>query len=333
VLPLLFKNQKYNVMNMKHKYTLVIVAILILGSVGCQKDFLDSKIDTFATPSTIVTNRGTLFSFGNAMYTPLVADYGYNVNVDGNLFAAATDEAQQTNSPSNSQIYNQGGLNPGSNPEAGLYKNYYDGIRAANFFLNYSLKGHDFLIFARDTVTDVTAYNNDLLNLKWYRAEAHVARAYYYAELIKRWGGVPIITTTVDQASTQLVAKSTYDQVVAYIVSEIDTYKADLQVNWKTSAFATNDGRFTLAAALAIKARVLLYAASPLHNPTNDPTKWQAAAAAAYDIINNDIARPTAKFNLALDGNYRTYFQDLNTVTSAETIFAIRQFASHTPKV
>ena len=317
---------------MKYKYTLVLVAMLLSGSVGCQKDYLNSKIDTYATPATIITNRGTLFSFGNAFYTPLVADYGFNVNVDKNLFAAATDEAQQTASPSSAQIYNEGGLNPGNNPEAGLYKNYYDGIRAANFFLNYSLTGHDLLTLGRDTVTDVTAYHNDLQNLKWYRAEAHIARAYYYAELIKRWGGVPIINTTLDQAGAEYVPKSTYDEVVAYIVSEIDNNKADLQVNWKTSNFATNDGRFTLGAALAIKARVLLYAASPLHNPSNDVTKWQAAATAAYDIINNDAAHPNAKFNYALDNNYGAYFTGLNTVTSNETIFAIRQSANHTPE-
>lgn len=308
-------------MNMKYKYTLVLAVVLLSGLWGCKKDFLNTKIDTFATPASIATTSSTLFSFGNAFYTQL--QYGFT-SLDGNLFAAATDEAQQTAASSNALIYNQGGLNPNNNPDAGLYKTFYDGIRAANFFLSYSTNGRQFLSLNRDTITDVVNYNNDIQNLGWYRAEAHIARAYYYSELIKRWGGVPIVTSTLQNASTEYIAKSSYDDVVTYIVNEIDTYKAGLQVNWKTTAsFATYDGRFTLGSALAIKARVLLYAASPLHNTSNDVTKWQKAATACNDLMN------AAGLNLALDASYGSYFTGSNPLTSAETIFAVRRGANN----
>jgi starch-binding outer membrane protein, SusD/RagB family len=115
--------------------------------------------------------------------------------------------------------------------------------------------------------------------------------------------------------------------VVNYIVSEIDNNKANLQVNWKTSSFANNDGRFSLGSALAIKARVLLYAASPLHNPTNDVTKWQKAAAAAQDVMT------TSGLNYALDNTgYGNYFTGSNPLTSNETIFAVRMPANNTPE-
>ncbi|MES2278111.1 MAG: RagB/SusD family nutrient uptake outer membrane protein [Bacteroidota bacterium] len=319
---------------MKYKYTLVLVIILILGGVSCKKDFLNTKIDTLVTPTSAATDRGTMFSFGNAVYTSL--QYGF-LAFDNNLFAAATDEAQESTTVygTNYLAFNQGNLNANNIPDGYLYKNYYDGIRAANFFLDYSKNGNKFLALNRDTVTDAFNYGNDKLNLGWLRAEAHIARAYYYSELIKRWGGVPIITQTLQQTDNLYVAKSLYDDVVAYIVSEIDNNKAALQVNWKTApAFATSyDGRFTLGAALAVKARVLLYAASPLHNTTNDVTKWQKAAAAAYDVINNDVANPSAKFNYALDASYGSYFTGANPLTSNETIFSVRRPPNNNPEV
>jgi len=308
---------------MKYKYSIVFALVSIIGATSCKKNFLDTKIDTFTTPSTIITDRSTLFSFANAFYTSL--QYGFT-SLDNNLFAAASDEAQPTAAINNTQIYNQGGLNANNNPESGLYKTFYNGIRAANFFLTYSANGRTFLAKNRDTITEAVSYNQDIQNLTWYRAEAHIARAYYYSELIKRWGGVPIITQTLQQTDNQYVAKSTYENVVAYIVSEIDTYKGGLQVNWKTSSFSNFDGRFTLGSALAIKARVLLHAASPLHNPTNDVSKWQAAATAAKDVMTS------TGLNYTLDNNYGSYFIGATPLTSNETILAVRRPANNTPE-
>ena len=308
---------------MKYKYMILSLLGLLLTITGCQKAFLDTKIDTFTTDEAIVTNRNTLWSFANACYTPL--QYGYAA-LDNNLFAAATDEAQQTVLTSNTLVFNLGSMNPNSNPESGMYKTNYDGIRAANFFLKYAINGNAFLGMGRDTITDPASYVIDKQNLKWFIAEAHVAKAYYYAELIKRFGGVPIINQTLQDASNQYVPKSTYDQVVDLIVSEIDNNKANLQVNWKTSAYTANDGRFSLGSALALKSRVLLYAASPLHNPTNDLTKWQKAAAAANDVMS------TAGLGYVLNASYGSYFIGATSVTSNEMIFAVRRAADNNPE-
>jgi hypothetical protein len=309
-------------MNLKFKNRFILVAAVLLIS-GCTKDFLNTKIDTQETPQATATDRGTLWSFANAFYSPMTN--GFTI-LDNNLLAAATDEAQQTAVSSNANYFNQGTINASVNPLSYLYKNYYDGIRAANFFLDYSKNGRQLLSLNRDTVTDIVNYNKDIQNLAWYRAEAHVAKAYYYTELIKMYGGVPIIEKTLQQSNNVLVPKSTYDLCVDYIVSEIDNNKAALQVNWKTSSYANQDGRFSLGSALAIKARVLLYAASPLHNTTNDVTKWQKALSAANDVIN------TAGLNYILDvtNGYRNYFLGANPLNSNETILAIRRAASNT---
>ena len=295
------------------------MAVLLTAS-GCQ-DFLDTKIDTFQTDSTIMTQRGTLFSYATAFYTPLRSGF---TALDGNLFAAVTDEAQQTVIGGNALTFNLGIMSSKSVPEY-LYKNYYEGIRAANNFLTFAAANKGLLTLYRDTVADKINYKTDTLNYNWYMAEAHIARAFYYAELIKRYGGVPIVEKTLEQtkADSIYLRRATYEQVVDYIVSEIDNNKANLQRNWKTSAYATSEGRFSLGSALAIKTRVLLYAASPLHNPTNDPAKWKRAAAAAYELYT------TTGLGYTLDTNYGNYFIGVATSTSAETIFAVRGGASN----
>jgi hypothetical protein len=312
-------------MNMKKNkiYNFVISGIMLLTAVGCQ-DFLDTKIDTASTDAALASDRGSLTNFANQFYTQIQTGF---TAIDNNLFATATDEAQTVLKTSNVNIFNNGTLNPYNNPLSGLYKTYYDGIRSANFFLDYSKNANKFLAMSRDTITDSTNYRLDKQNIKWYRAEAHIAKAYYYGELIKLYGSVPVITTTLAQATNQYVPQSSYDSIVNLIVSEIDNNKSSLQLNWKTSTqYAGQDGRFSVGSALAIKTRVLLYAASPLHNPTNDINKWKRAASAANDLLN------TTGLNLALNSNYGSYFTGANPLTSAETIFAVRKPASNTPE-
>jgi len=282
-------------------------------------DFLDTSLDRNQTGETIATNRGTIWNFGYAFYSPI--GYGFTT-IDNNIFATASDEAQQTSASSNVIYFNKGMLNESVNPLFYLYQNYYEGIRAANFFLDYVAdgKGEALLAENRNLITDATNYKRDLESLKWFKAEAHVARAYYYAELIKMFGGVPIVESHTDDG--QMIARSSYEEVVEYIVKEIDDHKADLALNWND--FSEREGRFTLGAALAIKARVLLYAASPLHNESNDVKKWERAAAAVNELVSStDLS-----YSLAPD--YGSYFIGGNPLSSSETIYAVRSWQANT---
>lgn len=295
---------------------LVSVFMIAGASMGCQK-FLDTSIDTNRESEYIETDRSTVWYFGYAFYSPLSGGFS---RIDGNIFATASDEAQQTSAASNVVYFNKGIINENVNPISGLYNNYYEGIRAANFFLDYVKdgKGVQILTQNRDITNDKVSYERDLQSLGWMIAEAHVARAYYYAELIKMYGGVPII-----ESDTKVpVARSSYDECVDYIISEIDNYKDQLAVDW--SQFADRGGRFTLGAALAIKARVLLYAASPLHNPEGNVEKWKKAAKAAADIISN------SDLGYGLAADYRNYFLGNNCLSSNETIYAVRSSNSNT---
>ena len=133
------------------------------------------------------------------------------------------------------------------------------------------------------------------------------------------YGGVPIVESHIDDGT--MIKRSTYDEVVAYIVNEIDTYKNELAIDWKE--FTDREGRFTLGVALAIKARVLLYAASPLHNPENDLTKWEAAAAAANELITHK------DLSYSLADSYGNFFIGANPLNSPESIYIVRRSQSN----
>lgn len=301
--------------------TILSAFVIALVSSACS-DFLDTSLDRSQTGETIATNRGSVWGFANAFYSPI--GYGFGT-IDSNIFATASDEAQQTSAQSNVIYFNKGMLNENTNPLFTYYRNYYEGIRAANYFLDYVKdgRGEELLAQNRNLVTDRVNYERDLQSLAWYKAEAHVAKAYYYSELAKMYGGVPIVESFVDDGT--MIKRSTYDQVIEYVVKEIDDYKAELALNW--NEYKEREGRFTLGAALAIKARTLLYAASPLHNPTNDVAKWEAAAAAANELISN------TDLSYSLASDYGSYFVGGNSVASAETIYAVRRAQSNTMEV
>ncbi|OZI07043.1 RagB/SusD family nutrient uptake outer membrane protein [Siphonobacter sp. BAB-5385] len=306
----------------------ILLSMGVLGLLtGCQKEFLDTRIDTNQTEETLSSNYATLFSYANAPYTFLRNEF---TMLDNNLFSPVSDETVQT-TPGNSNVlfFNNGSWNAISNPD-NYYAGYYSGIRAANFFLENSANYRAQLAINRDTisVSGKTNYRNDVLNIGWYRAEARVLRAWYYAELIKRYGGVPLVTRTLGLQDNINLPRASYDEVVSFIVGDLDRYKDSLQVNWKTSSFTNNDGRVSKGMALALKARTLLYAASPLNNPSGDVARWRAAAAAANEML--VFAAGAGQYTL--DNNYRDYFLRNNTLTSGETIWAIRYPASSDPE-
>jgi hypothetical protein len=190
-----------------------------------------------------------------------------SLRIGGNgILDAATDDA--TSSVQNSSIQNMaiGRWSAVSNPDDS-WANSYAGIRKCNIFLaNIGIVPIDSLIKVN------------------YKAEARFLRAMFYFEMVKRYGGVPLIGDKILSLTDNLnFARNSYSDCVNYIVSECDAIKTKLiaDPNTNTNTF----GRATQACALALKSRMLLYAASPLNNPANDLGKWQAAADAANALI------------------------------------------------
>nr|WP_294792756.1 RagB/SusD family nutrient uptake outer membrane protein [uncultured Mucilaginibacter sp.] len=126
--------------------------------------------------------------------------------------------------------------------------------------------------------------------------EARFLRAYWYGMLFQHVGGLPIITKTLNNSDGSEIyyARSTFEETLNFIVSEMDAIIANNKLAVKYNAGATDAGRATLGAALMVKGWLQLYAASPLFNsgayvladPSNfvhfataSPTRWATAAA------------------------------------------------------
>lgn len=296
---------------MKIKCILVVAFACLF--IGC--DPLDTKEDTMLTPENLESDYNKLQSLGYAAYTSITS--GFYV-IDSNIGAAMSDEAANTKNTSSVKLFNEGTWNQYNNPD-NVYSKCYEGIRAANFFLDYSINYKEQLAHNRDTLSDNgLAYRRSVKNIEWMRAEAHVLRAYYYFELIKRYGGVPLVKEVIDPKDNTILPRTDFDVIADYAVSEIDMVADELQADWNVADKA-RDGRFTKGAAMALKSRILLYAASPLNNPSDNVEKWKAAAQAAYDVINLN--------QYSLDANYRTMFLEANSVNSKEMIMVYRHGA------
>ncbi|MEX0314958.1 MAG: RagB/SusD family nutrient uptake outer membrane protein [Allomuricauda sp.] len=114
-------------------------------------------------------------------------------------------------------------------------------------------------------------------------AEMRFIRAWCYFDLIGFYGGVPLVTELFELGQESFDGtRASYDEVSAFIVNELDLAIPNLP----EEAFDGQTGRATRGAAMALKSRALLYAASPLNNPSNDMVKWQAASDAAEAAMN-----------------------------------------------
>jgi starch-binding outer membrane protein, SusD/RagB family len=142
-----------------------------------------------------------------------------------------------------------------------------------------------------------------------YRSEARFLRAWLYFQLVKRYGGVPLLGDSIRQITDNIqLPRASFSDCVNYIVSECDNIKDSL----RTAAMVTANtyGRITQGAAQALKAEVLLYAASPLFNGGNietgnpltgytsyDVNRWKLAADAAKAIIDGGAYKLMPNFN------------------------------------
>ena len=206
----------------------------------------------------------------------------YNNEFESNsayFLAGATDEAQYALETGAINNYVNGGWSA-ANPYSRTWSKCYTAIADANMFLE------------KLDQTDITSwqYNPDYRNwvqqLELFPYEVRFLRAYFYFELFRSYGDVPLVTTTLTNAEANTITRTPADEIVKFIVDEIDEIAPYLPVSYVTEV-NSEIGRATRGAALALKARTLLYAASPLFNPSNDRSKWAKAAEACKVILDN----------------------------------------------
>ncbi len=207
--------------------------------------------------------------------------YGYMPNKDiadvsSALRDCGSDDAEYADPDASVQRFTNGNWSPIQTVDD-KWSLYY-GIRSANEFLE-SIETVDLSMYQYDT-----KYQRWLEHLAYYPYEARVLRAYYFFELARRYGDIamPLTMLTAEQANS--IEKTPFDEVIDFIVSECDACAPNLPATY-VGLLDDEIGRVTNGFALAVKAKALLYAASPLHNPSGDKAKWQKAALAAKAII------------------------------------------------
>ncbi|MBK3518281.1 RagB/SusD family nutrient uptake outer membrane protein [Carboxylicivirga marina] len=239
----------------KNIFTALLISLLAFTSFSCS-DYLDYDEDKVWTDELVWTEYTNVEKYLAAIYDKTPSTFAY---VGGAFLAASTDDAEHANLSSDVERYNTGALSEFSHPNSGWSKNY-DGIRLASKFIENA----DTLTLYKNKWND--NYNTQLEYLYRWRGEARFLKAYFYFELIKRYGGVPIVEKWVNEYLPADATRKPFNEVVEYIALTCDSAMKYLPVK---SEFKNSDmGHATKGAALALKTRAFLYAASELNNPT-----------------------------------------------------------------
>jgi hypothetical protein len=274
---------------------LTLTFLLTLSS-SCKK-YLDQIPNDRITIEQVFQKKGPSEQYLSSVYN-YIPDYGNDWEI--NPWLGNADEADVTWSKYNIYNLNIGNISAG-NAIFDRWNTYYNGIRSATYFINHI-----------DGNQEILALNGQQL-INQYKAEARFLRAYYYFLLMQQYGPVVLIGETeiapdVPAGDMQL-PRSPFDDCVDYVTSELDKAATILPLVPSNNGQASDIqyGRATKGMALAVKARLLLYAASPLYNgntevanfksldgkqmisQTFSANKWKVAADAAKAVIDLGI--------------------------------------------
>lgn len=275
----LFQNQ-----NIKSR---VMFVILFLGLfVTSCNEYLDVNPTTAVSDETLFQSTTTADLLLNKVYSSLPSEYNVT-DVNENWTDNSLNGVQGNYSYI---VYAHSAYNPDN---VSHFWGYYGPIRTANLFIQ-------------------KVRNSNFDDEEWVKkriAEARFLRAYYYMLMSTAHGGVPIITEVLnysEQGEEIFRPRNTAEETFQFIIDECEAIVNDLPPR-------ATDGRANAGAALALKGYVELFYASPLHNLSNDLSRWQSAASTYKRIIDSKT------FDLFSD--YETMFYEDNN-GNIETIFA-----------
>jgi starch-binding outer membrane protein, SusD/RagB family len=284
---------------------IIVLSIFILQA--CDRDFLSTEpLDR--VNSTDAWKDGAL---AEAFVTGIYAGLGQG-GFDEQMLASLSDEAVFTHPGRGINIVNEGTLNPSN--IGWVNTNYRWGKDGNNNDMYAKIRQANLALENLRTATFEDKKLNDRL-----QGEAHFLRAFFYHQLIRYYGGVPLISRTYKLGEDYSVTRNTWDECVNFILKDCDS--ALLLLKGVDMAA----GRANELAVLALKSRLLLYVASDLHDIPTAKAKSTLIAGYAHpeflgSVSGDRTARWTAAKNAAkavLDaGAARGYKLDLNAPVS-----------------
>ncbi|AOM79439.1 RagB/SusD family nutrient uptake outer membrane protein [Pedobacter steynii] len=287
---------------MKYKYSIPVFILLggVLALSSCKKDFLDVTATDRIPTNTLESDTAVFEAFvTNAYIGTKLQDKeadgtnpGFGRGFEYSMWSSLTDESIYNNDDA-TWIIQRGQLAPESLGALGvLWGRSYRGIRECNYALNVLAK------------IEMSAAHKTMLE-----GEIKFIRAFRYQDLIRNYGKVVLVGDKVmglkdDLQDPALFKRATIKEGIDYVIAQLDDAASKLPLNNSNSWVG---GRATKGAALALKSRLTLYAASPLYVAGT----WEAAVTAAQQVI------ALNKYNL-YQGGYGNLFL-INQ--SSESIF------------
>lgn len=202
----------------------------------------------------------------------------YLADTENTMRDVATDDAVYAWENSYVKTFWDGSWSPGRTVDD-KWGYYYEAIAAANYFLEHC--PDDF-----PASQYMETYKERIQQLRNYPYEVTVLRALFHFELLKRYGHIVIADHSLKMEEVNALESVDYAEAARWIISELDGVIPMLPVSY-AGTLADEVGRVTRGAALALKARVQLYLASPLNNPSGDKKRYAAAAATAARILSS----------------------------------------------
>lgn len=280
-------------------------------------DYHEYKVDD---KDYIANKFSNVYGFMTTIYQNL--DYDLGTHYSGAMLASATDEAVYSHQGNQIESFYNGAWGP-SNANSATWSNAWKGISYCNLFLDEfnNLKFEDYQLDL-NYKAEMEKYNN----FQW---EARWARALFYFQLVRYYGGVPLKTENLDAETANNLPRVPADTIFKFIDDECVAIK-DTIIKDYTKAFSElgliESGRANNLEVLALRARAALYHASPLFTQgKKDEEKkelWLKAAQANWDVINACRQR-----SMSLCTDYAAMFNATswsNAAALKEVIFGVR---------
>ncbi len=278
----------------------ILLFTLVLGFTNAC-DLLDVEVDDRLTMDMVFETRRTAENFLYHVYSYIPQEDVH----DQTPWVPASDEADFVYRRGYHNM-NSGNWDPGSAPFQ-KWAHYYRGIRNASYFM--------------ERIGECPELSAAIITQ--YKAEARFLRAYFYFQLFRQYGPVILLgEESYPLDGSVHKARASLDETVNWIKDEFEAAAKELPQEWASQWF----GKPTKGAALAYRARLLLYAASPLYNgnpmysdarnadgtplfpATYSEDKWRQAAAAAKQVIDLNVYRLVNKGNPYL--SYQSVFTE-----------------------
>lgn len=274
------------------------VVFLLVAVASCQEE-LDLAPETQISDANFWNSTSDLEKAANYLYSYLPGIYDANDNMG--VFSYSNNGANSISDGTR--------ITPATD---GSWNSNYRLIRACNNILEKS-----------------EGITGDEATINKYLAEARFFRAWAYADLVKKFGGVPLITKTLDSSSEELFApRSDRDAVLDLIYGDLDFAAENLPMPGAQSA--AEYGRITATAALAFKSRVALFEGTraKFHNYGSPNTHLQLAIDAAEKVISSGEHQ---LFTYADDPalSYRKQFHDIGDGKSNPEPIMVRLYAQN----